>query len=73
MRRLYSLLIQAALFSDVGISTGDLEGELGISFATMKKLLTPIENAGLLRAQFVKREKYYWLDLDKADTLAGMR
>ena len=73
MRRLYSLLIQAALFSDVGISTGDLEGELGISFATMKKLLTPIENAGLLRSQFVKREKYYWLDLDKADRLAGMR
>ena len=69
MELLYSLLIQAALFSDVGISTKDLETQLNVSYVTLKGLLAKVEAAGLLRSRLVKREKYYWLDLDKADEL----
>lgn len=69
MELLYSLLIQAALFSDVGINTKDLETQLNVSYVTLKGLLAKVEAAGLLRSRLVKREKYYWLDLDKADEL----
>ena len=69
MEQLYSLLIQAALFSDVGISTRDLEAQLNVSYVTLKALLVKVEVAGLLCSRLVKREKYYWLDLEKADEL----
>ena len=69
-KQLYSLLTQAALFSDVGISTSDLKNELNISYGTIKNMLDAVEKAGLLHSQTVKREKCYWLNLDKIDELS---
>lgn len=67
MELLYSLLVQAALFSDVGISTNDLKAQLNVSYNTLNGLLAKVRATGLLRSRLVRREKYYWIDLDKAD------
>lgn len=69
-KQLYSLLTQAALFSDVGISTSDLKNELNVSYGTVKTMLDAVDNAGLLHTKNVKREKFYWLNLEKADELS---
>lgn len=67
MELLYSLLVQAALFSDVGISTNDLKAQLNVSYNTLNGLLAKVRATGLLCSRLVRREKYYWIDLDKAD------
>ena len=69
MELLYSLLVQAALFSDVGISTNDLKAQLNVSYNTLKGLLEQVEGTGLLCSRRVKSGKYYFIDLDKVDEM----
>lgn len=64
--RLYSLLIQAALFSDYGISIDELEKHLEISYSTVHKRLK------LIPLAFIKTEKhqklnYYKINLEEID------
>lgn len=69
MELLYSLLVQAALFSDLGISTRDLKEQLNVSYVTLKGLLEQVEGTGLLCSRRVKSGKYYFIDLDKVDEM----
>ncbi len=66
-RKMYNVLIQAALFSEKGISTRELEGIFGSYYLTKKNLgkIRP----ELLRAEKKGKEMYYELDLN---TLDGM-
>lgn len=69
MAELYSYLIQAALFSESGISKDELTRLLKISRNTLQKLLSVAESAGLLCVNTKKRLKRYELKLDKLDEL----
>lgn len=69
MDDLYSFLIQAALFSENGISKNELTRLLNISRSTLQKMLSVAESAGLLRMNVKKRMKHYALELDKFDEL----
>ncbi len=69
----YFILVQAALFSERGISTKELEDTLQVSYFTVKKELEPIEKLGLLKKVKFERENYYSLDLDKADALLSAK
>lgn len=66
---LYFYLIQASLFSGEGISTKDLLKLLEISRSTLAKRLQVVSDAGLLLCQKQSKEKYYRLDLEKADQI----
>jgi len=65
----YSLLIQAGLFSENGISTKALVFYMGNSYTTVKKELDFIENSQLLIKTRVGRDNLYMLDLDKLDVM----
>lgn len=65
--KLYYGLIQAELFAEHGISTKELEEYLEVSYTTVKNELAIAENAGLLKAKRVGKEKFYSLDLEKLD------
>lgn len=69
MSLLYSLLIQAALFSELGISTKDLMKTTETSYATVRKRLKLVEAKGLLLSTKDGREKYYELDIQALDNL----
>ena len=64
---LYDYLIQAALFSEHGISTKELLSCLNKSRETLKKKLRIISDAKLLKVERIKQEKYYGIDLDALD------
>lgn len=65
---LYELLIQAALFSNIGISREELLNELKLSENTLRSRLRMIPD-NLLIENRQKGRKYYLLDLDEADKL----
>lgn len=56
--KLYQLLIQAALFSEIGISASELMGYLNISRGTLNKKLEAIPQELVLREK--KGQKYYY-------------
>ena len=67
-RPLYQYLIRAALFSDSGISTGELCENLKISGGTLRKKLDEVENQGLLVTNREGNKKLYHINtvaLDK--------
>ena len=63
--RLYNYLLQASLFSDIGISTGDLLENLNISRPTLQKRLKTIDDYHLLITERRDTCKFYRLDLDE--------
>ena len=65
---LYELLIQAALFSNIGISREELLNELKLSENTLRSRLRLIPEILLIENR-QKGRKYYLLDLDEADKL----
>ena len=67
--RMCYVLIQAALFSEHGISTKELQKFLENSYSTVKKGLDFIEKEGLLIKEKVGKENFYSLDLSKLDQI----
>ena len=65
---LYELLIQAALFSNIGISREELLSQLKLSENTVRSRLRLIPEELLIENR-QKGRKYYLLDLDEADKL----
>ncbi len=63
--KLYSVLVQAALFSDMGITREELEKHLDISAATLRKNLKAIEDKGLLETTRQGRRLYYRISTEK--------
>lgn len=63
--RLYYVLMQAELFSENGISTGELLEGMGVSRTTLRRQLKEIEKAGLLKMAPYGHAKHYSIDLDK--------
>lgn len=61
-----SVLTQASLFADEGITKKQLESELGISPSTVNKRLAKLREAGLLIEENCKPAKYL-IDLNKLD------
>lgn len=66
-RSIYSFLIQAALFSEHGISIGELLQYLNVSRGTLRTKLLRIDQAGLLRSEQIKHEKFYGINLAALD------
>ena len=71
MAHLYELLIQAALFSNIGISREELLSQLQLSENTLRSRLRVIPE-NLLIENRQKGRKYYLLDLDAADKFFDM-
>ncbi len=67
MGRLYSLLIQAALFAEQGISTQELAQCMEMSPSTLRKKLGTVREQGLLLWTKDGTKKYYSMDLDELD------
>ena len=65
---LYYVLIQAALFSEDGISQKELENFLNASYSSVRNKLSSIP-ADLLIKNTRERHAYYMLDLDKVDIM----
>ena len=65
MRNMYSYLIQAALFSEKGISTDELKACFQESYYTVRKLLGSIRPE-MLVSGLKGKSKYYQLDLKRA-------
>jgi Fic family protein len=65
--RVCSVLIQAALFSEHGISTKELQECMENSYSTIRKELDVIKSAGFLIKKKVGKENFYSLNLDKLD------
>ncbi len=65
---LYELLIQAALFSNIGISREELLSQLQLSENTLRSRLRMIPDTLLIENR-QKGRKYYLLDLDETDKL----
>lgn len=65
---LYELLIQAALFSNIGISREELLSQLQLSENTLRNRLRMIPDTLLIENR-QKGRKYYLLDLDEADKI----
>ena len=65
---LYELLIQAALFSNIGISREELLFQLKLSENTVRSRLRLIPEELLIENR-QKGRKYYLLDLDAADKI----
>ena len=61
---LYYLLLQASLFSEIGISTSDLLEYLKVSRPTLKKRLLDVDNNNLLITTMRDSNKFYQLNLD---------
>ena len=66
-KELYDYLVQASLFSEMGVSTGELLALLNITHNTLKKRLASFEAAGLLKTGRNGNKKYYSLDLSLLD------
>ena len=65
---LYSLLIQAALFSEEGISLKELEKMLGCAYGTVKKMLDMVPSEMLLDSRS-GREKFYKINIQVLDEM----
>ena len=64
--QLYSLLIQAALFSETGITIAELKYGLDIkSYATLQNKLAIIKEQNLLLESKEGKMKYFKIDLGK--------
>ncbi len=72
VRAMYSFLIQAALFSENGISTGELKMQFNGSYYTVKKLLESIPSNQIIAIKKGK-EKLYKIDLDVLDNIMLMK
>lgn len=70
---LYSILIQAQLFSEQGISTRDLLSHLDISRDTLRRKLEIVDNAGLLKKDRLKKENFYGINLTMLDEFITWR
>ena len=68
IRAMYSYLIQAALFSEKGISTEELKTGFQESYYTIKKFLSQIKPEMLLSEKKGKA-KYYKIDLSVLDSI----
>ena len=66
--RLYDLLIQAALFSNIGISREQLIQNMELSENTVRSRLKAISES-LLIENWQRGRKYYLLDLDEMDRI----
>lgn len=62
---LYCILLQAALFSEIGISTIDLLNHLSLSRPTLQKRLKEIDDGDLLITEKRDSNKFYQLKLDE--------
>ncbi len=63
---LYFVLIQAALFSDKGISIRELELHLEKSYNTVRSRLDKIPNNFIIKNNY-KRQNYYMINLEEID------
>ena len=70
VRKLYSVLIQAALFSEEGISTIELLDFLNISRSGLKQKLDIVKEQGLLCQDKKGRENFYQKKKKKMDELS---
>ena len=68
MNGLYSLLIQASLFSESGISTQELLDITNTTYATLGKRLARIKSQELLIEDRHGNKKYYQLNISKLDS-----
>lgn len=68
IRNIYSVLIQASLFSEKGISTEELKTGFSWSYHTVRKLLGSIKPE-LLISKFHGKAKYYQIDLSALDNI----
>lgn len=68
MCHLYDLLIQAALFSNIGISQKELEYEMKMSYNTVRARLKRIPQK-LLITNRQKNRLFYLLDLESVDSM----
>lgn len=66
---LYDILIQASLFSELGISTQELLSVFHTNYATLGKRLSIVKNQGLLISEKHTNKKYYSMDLRKLDEM----
>ena len=64
---LYSLLLQASLFSNEGISTGELMKILKISRTTLLKRIENLKKYNLIIIKAISNTNNYWLNLDVVD------
>ena len=65
----YDVLVQAALFSETGISTKELQNHLRLSYGTVKNRLTNVRNHSLLLKETHGRENFYRIDIQQMDKL----
>ena len=65
----YDVLVQAALFSETGISTKELQDHLNISYGTVKSRLADVRNHALLLKETHGRENFYRIDIQQMDKL----
>lgn len=71
-RKTYYLLTQATLFAEHGVSIGEIEDYLEVSYSTAKGTLSVIKSSGLLMQKKVSHSIYYSLDLEKLDKLTSL-
>lgn len=64
INELYYVLLQASLFSDIGVSTGELLNHLNISRPTLQKKLNYIDSNNLLFTKKRGQNKFYQLNLE---------
>ena len=69
MYPVYDLLIQAALFSEIGISTKELMEVLEASYSTIKGRLDVVRSRSLLVTEKHGREHFYRIDIQEMDRL----
>ena len=69
LMQLYSVLLQASLFSERGISMRELQETLSMSYNTIKKLLGQINERKLLCVSESMKPKYYEICLDRLDDI----
>ena len=69
LKNLYSLLVQASLFSDNGISLKELEEYMKMSYNTLSKILKSVPNEWLLKYQKPNHQVFYSLNLKEFDKM----
>ena len=67
--QLYDILIQAALFSEQGISTQELLSVLNTNYATLGKRLRIVKDQELLVAEKHENKKFYSIKLKELDDI----
>jgi hypothetical protein len=67
--QLYDILIQAALFSEQGISTQELLSVLNTNYATLGKRLGIVKDQDLLIAEKSENKKFYSIKLKELDDI----